>query len=72
MLGFFEPWVGKMVSVSVNIDIVYIMPTLGGGVSVEVHIDIVIIIWGGMCNLLGFFGPFGPRVGGMYFSLSLD
>jgi len=48
------------------------MPTLGGGVSVEVHIDIVIIIWGGMCNLLGFFGPFGPRVGGMYFSLSLD
>ena len=61
-----------MVSVSVNIDVVYIMQTLGGCVSVEVHIDIVIIIWGGMCNLLGFFGPFGPRVGGMYFSLSLD
>lgn len=44
MLGFFEPWVGKMVSVSVNIDVVYIMQTLGGCVSVEVHIDIVIIM----------------------------
>ena len=72
-IGYMTPKIlGIICHLKIFVDIVYIMPTLGGGVSVEVHIDIVIIIWGGMCNLLGFFGPFGPRVGGMYFSLSSD
>ncbi|MEC9064925.1 MAG: hypothetical protein VX805_06150 [Pseudomonadota bacterium] len=63
MLGFFEPWVGKMVSVSVNIDVVYIMQTLGGCVSVEVHIDIVIIMAtiGEVCVICWVsLGPSGP------------
>jgi len=52
-----------MVSVSVNIDVVYIMQTLGGCVSVEVHIDIVIIMAtiGEVCVICWVsLGPSGP------------
>ena len=41
--------------------------------SIDVYIDIVYHAnnWEGMCNLLGVFGPFGPRIGG-FMSCDVD
>ena len=58
-------------SVDVYIDIVlYIIPIIGG-----VYIrEFILVLYiscqqlGDMCNFLGVFGPFGPRVGGLYLS----
>ena len=63
-------------SVGVYIDIVYIMPTTGGmyiGWSLHWYCIYHANNWGHMCNLLGVFGSFGPRVGGfMSIGLHID
>ena len=59
------------ISVDVFISIVYILPAIGGlYFSWVLHLKLYISYQklGDMCNLLGVFGPFRPRVGGLYVS----